>query len=72
MYAVPAVALGVAVGRLWALAIPAASWCVLYLSLLALGAPRGDAAGTVYLALGVSGVAGAAIGVGVRTLADML
>lgn len=72
IYTVPAVGLGLAVGGLWAIAVPAVVWFLLYWVITHRDVPSGDAAMQIYIVLGFAGAAGAAVGVGVRTLIDAL
>jgi hypothetical protein len=69
IYAVPALALGLLVGRAWVIALAPAFWLMAW---LVLGAStdlrQGEGFDAIYLGLGVSGTVAAALGVALRKL----
>ena len=66
IYGIPAAVLGAAVGRWWTVALPPAGWFFTWCGYVLTGIPRGEAFNEIYVVLGVSGAAGAALGVAAR------
>ena len=72
IYGVPVFVIGLLVGRAWIVLVVAAFWFLAWFALVATDSPRGDGFNAIYVWLGISGTAAAALGVGLRKLVTLI